>query len=187
MSHAVGRVGPALAGLPATQLRVEVVARQAQQAWDVGGYAGKQGAVALRAGRDFFGGVALRGQGSAALQKIGWGGGAGRPSVGQIKLGEILRDFHQVGVRQRLQQAGHQGIVAAPIAQVDELVVEVARRFAGDARVIAVRPGTAFFAMAAGAGQGALGHGVFKRGGGSGGGSVRGAAQARCEHACPEK
>ena len=57
-----------------------------------------------------------------------------------------------------------QRVFALAGLEVFELVVEVARGFAGDARVVAVGAGTPLLAVAVDAGLHALGQGVFKSG-----------------------
>ena len=54
--------------------------------------------------------------------------------------------------------------MAPAVPKVEQLVVEVACRFAGQSGVVAIGPGPAVFAMANGAGLRALGHAVLKRG-----------------------
>ena len=75
---------------------------------------------------------------------------------------EVLRNFPQVGVGQWVHHLGHQAVVAAAVAEVEQLVVEVACGLAGDARVVAIGCGAALGAMAGGAGLHALGQCVFK-------------------------
>ena len=61
----------------------------------------------------------------------------------------------------------HQAIVPPSIPKIKQLVVQVARRLASQARVVAIRRGAAMRAVAGGAGQRALGHVVFEAGGGA--------------------
>ena len=164
VGHAVGCMGAALARLPAAELGAQVVARQAQQAGHVGRCAGEGAAVALGARGYVQLGIAVHDQGFAARQhRGGQRGGLGR-GVGQIQLRKILGHLPQVTVGQRFHQARHQAVVTPTLAKVEQLVVQVAGGLAGQPRVVAVGPGAALCAVAGRAGQGALGHGVFKSG-----------------------
>ena len=71
-------------------------------------------------------------------------------------------DLHQVGVAERVYHARHQAVVAPPVAEVEQLVIEVAGRFAGQAGVVAVGAGAALIPVAGGAGEHTLGHVVFE-------------------------
>jgi hypothetical protein len=162
LGHAVRRVGAALLRLPGTELGVQVVARQAQQARDVWRHAGQPCAVALRTGRHAARRIALARQHLAAAQQRGRGSDGRRRRVGQLKRRKMPSDLQQVSVAERVHHARHQAVVAPPVAEVEQLVIEVARRLAGQAGVVAVGPGAALVAMAGGAGQHALGHAVFE-------------------------
>lgn len=69
-------------------------------------------------------------------------------------------DLPQVVIVQVFEQARHQRVVAASFAKPDQLVVQIAGRLARDARQIALVAGTAFLAVAGGAGTHAFGQGV---------------------------
>ena len=160
MGHAIGRKGLAQAGLPGTELADQVVARQAQQAGHGGIDAGQGRAVAGGAGGQFARRIAAADQRltarefvSLCFRGLGW-------RVRQIQPGEVARDVAQVGVAQVVEQIAHAGVVAPTVAKVQQLVVQVIRRFAGDAREVAGVGGAAFLAMAQGAGHHALGQGV---------------------------
>ena len=71
-------------------------------------------------------------------------------------------DLAQVVVAERRQQAGHQFVVTAAVAEVAQLVEKIASGLAGDARVVAVGGGAAFLAVAAGASEQALAEAVFE-------------------------
>jgi hypothetical protein len=88
---------------------------------------------------------------------------AARARIGQVEAGEVGGDLAQVGVVERRQQIRHQRIGAPAVAEVQQLVEQVARGLAGDARVVAVGRGPALGAVAAGAGEQALRHGVRER------------------------
>ena len=156
-------MGASLACLPCAQLSVQVVTRQAQQAGHVGGNARHGGAVALDAGGDLSVGVTCQHQLLAFCQQRGILPGRCGGGVGHVKVGKILRYLHQVSIAQRRNQLRHQPIVPPPFTKVQQLVVQVAGRLARQARVVAIRCRAALRAMAAGTGQRALGHGVFKR------------------------
>ena len=51
----------------------------------------------------------------------------------EVQPGEVAGDLAQVVVRQVLDQVVHGRVVAPPLAEVEQLVVEVAGRLAGDA------------------------------------------------------
>ncbi|MCY1313629.1 hypothetical protein D9M70_641720 [compost metagenome] len=59
-----------------------------------------------------------------------------------------------------VEQVAHAGVVAPALAKVQQLVVQVIRRFAGDAREVAGIGGAALLAVAQGAGLQALSQGV---------------------------
>jgi hypothetical protein len=120
--------------------------------------------MALCAGRDVAPCIAARRQQLALLQRGRIGCRRPRQPVRQIDGGKILRDLQQVSVRQRVHQAGHQAVVAAAVAEVEQLVVQVARWLAREARVKAVGAGAAFLAVTGAAGQRALRHAVFEYG-----------------------
>lgn len=180
LRHAVGRMRLALARVPCPQLAIQVVAREPQQGRRGGLHAHQRAAMAGGAGRRLSLHVAAACQLLAALQRARIGGGRSRGRVGQIQRLEVARDVHQVGVVERLEQPRHQAVMAAPVAKVQQLVVQVARRLAGDARVIAVGPGAALLAVAGGAGQHALGHAVFHPRFGGAGRVAGGGVGQRC-------
>ena len=130
-AHAVGRVGAALAALPGAELGVQIVTRQAQQARHLGRHARHRTAVALNAGGHFFVAVALRYQALATAQQFGRRGGRQWCGVGHVQTGKILRHLQQVGITQRLQQLRHQAVLAAPVAEIKQLVVQITGWFAG--------------------------------------------------------
>jgi hypothetical protein len=84
IGHAVGRLRLAQPGLPAAQLGVEVVARQAQEAGDRRRHPGQCLAVALHAGRNVQGGIALARQLGAACQQRRVAALGHRRRVGQV-------------------------------------------------------------------------------------------------------
>jgi hypothetical protein len=53
---------------------------------------------------------------------------------------EVIRDLVQVIIRQVLDHPGHQRILAPAVAEIAQLVVQVAGRLAGDAREILPAP-----------------------------------------------
>ncbi len=73
-------------------------------------------------------------------------------------LGEVTGDLVQVGVGKMIKQVSHQWILAPAVAEIGELVEQIALRLAGDARIKAVAGGAAFLAVAGGAGDDAPGH-----------------------------
>ena len=81
-----------------------------------------------------------------------------RGRVGRFDLGKIQGNFQQVRVAQWVHQLGHQCVMPPPGFEADQLVVQVARRFARQTRVIAVSRCTPLVAVAGGAGLGALGN-----------------------------
>ncbi|MDT4849037.1 hypothetical protein FQZ97_831460 [compost metagenome] len=109
----------------------------------------------------------------ATLQHGGGRAGGEGGRVGQVQRCEVVRDLPQVGVAQRIDHARHQRVLALAGLEMLELVVQVARRFAGDAGVVAVGARAALLAVATGAGLHPLGQGVFKTGGGLCGGAPR--------------
>ena len=162
-------MGAALRVLPGTQLRVQVVQRQAQQPRHVGLHAHELLAVALGASGQAARGVALQDQLPAFCQTLGGDGVVGRGGrVRQLQLGKVQRHFAQIGVGQGVDQTGHQVVVAATLCEIAQLVVQVTGGFARQARVVAVGPGAALLTVAGGAGAGALGHvvGKWRRAGG---------------------
>jgi len=140
----------------------------------------------LDAGRHAARRIALAREHRAAVQQRGRCARRGRSRVGQLQCGEVAGDVHQIGIAERIDHAGHEAVMAAPVAKVQQLVVEVARRLAGQARVVAIGPGAALLAMAGGAGQQALGHAVFESGGGQrhahNGGEGQQAGCTECSH-----
>ena len=90
-----------------------------------------------------------------------------RRRVRQVERGEVVGDLLQIGVVEELEQAVHELVVASLVAKIAQLVEQVAGRLAGDSRVVAVGSGTPLLAMAAGAGDDALGDRVLERRGGA--------------------
>ncbi|MCY1537844.1 hypothetical protein D9M68_733550 [compost metagenome] len=150
----------AQAGLPGAELSDQVVARQAEQAGDGGLPSCERFAVAVRTGGQLARRVAAPDQRLAARELI-----AGRIDrlwrrVRQIEPREVLGDLAQVAVGQVVEQRGHALVLAPAVPEMLQLVVQVARGLARDAREIAGTGGAAFFAVAQGAGHHTLGHGV---------------------------
>ena len=98
----------------------------------------------------------------AALAQRRRPAGAGGGGYGRSSAGEVLGDLAQVGVVEEREQVVHQLVVAPAVAEIAQLVEQVAGRLAGDARVVAVGRGSAFLAVAAGAGEHALGDRVLE-------------------------
>jgi hypothetical protein len=92
---------------------------------------------------------------------------AGRRRIRQFQRREIPGDFLQVVVGQVLDEIGHRHVVAAPVAKVLQLVEEVTRRLAGNARKVAIARSAPLAAMTSCAGLHALrqrvGYGVHGR------------------------
>ena len=118
--------------------------------------------MALHAGRYLQGWVALAYQLLPARQQGLVGGLRGGRWIGDVQRCKVIGQGTQIGIVQGRQQALHQRVVAPPLLQVEQLVVQIACGLAGQARVVAVGARAALRAMAAGAGQAALGHGVLK-------------------------
>ena len=128
----------------------------------------QRAAVAVGAGRQAPRGIALQSQRASALQHLGRRalGRRRRRRVGHLQGREVAGDLEQIGVAEHVHHVCHQPVVAPSVAEVQQLVVQIAGGLAGQPRVVAVGPGAALVAMAGGAGQRALGDAVFKRGGG---------------------
>ena len=161
MAHAVRGRGIALAGSPSSELAIDVVAGQPQQPRNVGDDAGQGCAVALGAGRDLAGCVPVVDQLAPVFQNRCRCVRLRRGGIRQVQCGEVLGDFAQVTVIEWVDQAAHQGVMAAPFPEIDQLVVQVARRLASESRVVAVRAGATLLTVACGARQRALRHGVL--------------------------
>ena len=119
--------------------------------------AARQGQLAEAAVR-----IALGCDRVAALQDVLGHAGLLRQRVRHVDAREVPGDRGQVIVGEGLQQAGHQAVVPASLPEMQQLVVQVTRGLAGDARVIAVRAGAALATVARRAGERALRHGVFE-------------------------
>ena len=91
--------------------------------------------------------------------------GRQRRGVGQLQPGEMPRNLKQIGVGQRVDQLRHQPIAAPAFAEIEQLVVEIALRLAGQPWIEPIGRGAALATVATGAGQRALGQGVLERGG----------------------
>ena len=150
----------AFAVLPRAELTDQVVAWQAQQAGYGGAYSGHGVAVALHTGRQVALLIAVLHQHLAALDCTCRRVHRLRSGIGQAQTGKVAGNFMQVCVRQVVHQMGHGGISAPPFAEVDQLVVQVAGWFTGNARKVARVGGAPFFAVAHRAGLGTLGDGV---------------------------
>jgi hypothetical protein len=72
----------------------------------------------------------------------------------------MLRHLPQIIVAEMFDEVHHERVIAAPVAEVEELVVEVAGGLTGYAREVAFRRRTAFLPMTAGARENPLCHGV---------------------------
>jgi hypothetical protein len=143
-------------------------------------HAGQRLAVAGAAGRQPQRRIAL-GDELLGPRTCGRVGGPGlRWRVRQVQRREVRSQLTQEVVAQRFQQMRHQRVLAATIAKGQQLFVQIARRLAGDARVIAIGRGAALLAMAAGAGPGAARQGVVGRR--SGAGQQRGQQQEQRAH-----
>jgi hypothetical protein len=116
----------------------------------------------LRTGRHAARRIALARQRLAAPQQFGRCGDGCWGRVGQFQRRKMPGDLQQVGVAERVHHARHQAIVAPPVTEVEQLVVEVACRFAGQAGVVAVGASAALIPVAGGAGEHALCHAVFE-------------------------
>ena len=156
-------MGFALARLPSPQLGVQVVQWQAQQARHVGLHARQARTMALGAGRKAPRGIALRDQLLAFGQAFGRNGVARRGlGVGQLQARKIPGHFTQIVIRQRIDQAGHQIVMTTTLSKITQLVMQVARRFTGQAGVVAIGPCTTLLSMTSGTGPGAFRHVVCK-------------------------
>lgn len=60
---------------------------------------------------------------------------------------EVAGHFVQIGIRQARQQVRHGPVLAPVVAEIEQLVVEVFLRLAGQARVITVGAGAALLAV----------------------------------------
>src|SRR5450830_666921 len=130
LRHAVGRFRFAYAVSPRAELRVDIVARQTDQARNGRRYAGQHLSMTGDASRHFLAAVAVHDQIAAAFQYC-------RRSVARLWCG--------VG-RMLLREV------------VGELVEQIALRLTGDAGIKPVAGGTSFFAMARGTGNDTLGN-----------------------------
>ena len=144
-----GARAPALAAAPGAELGVEVVARQAEQAGDEGRAAGHRRAVAVVAGGQAARRIAAPHQRLAGVAQRRPIGRRQRRRIRQVEAGEVGGDLAQVGVVEQLEQAVHQRVVAPLVAEIAQLVEQIAGGLAGDARVVAVGRGAAFAAVAA--------------------------------------
>ncbi len=152
-----------LAGLPGAELPVQVVARQTQQPRHGGLNARECRTVTAAAGSDAVGRVAQADQRFAPLQQRRTCPGDLRRGIGRFQPGKVAGNFAQIAVAQVLQQTRHQRVMTAPFAKADQLVVQIAGRLAGDAGQIALIAGSAFIAVASGAGPHAFGQRVGHR------------------------
>ena len=173
VGHAIGRLRAALAGLPGAQLAVEVIARQAQQARDGRRHARHGAAVARHTGRNAPRGIALLHQHAATLQRRCGRLRRRRWRVRHVLRGKVRRHLAQVVVGQVFDEVAHLRVAAPPIAKVEQLIGQIPRRFARDARKVPLWRGPALFAMARRAGQHTRrhrcsGHGRGRCGGRSG-------------------
>ena len=109
-------------------------------------------------------GVALAYQRLAACDLVGRRTDRLRRRVGQVQRREVVGDLVQVLVRHLLDEVRHRRIGAPAAAEVVQLVVQVARRLARDAREEALLRRAPFLAVAGAAGLHALGQGVGDRG-----------------------
>jgi hypothetical protein len=112
--------------------------------------------MAARAGRHSARGVALPHEDLAAHRRRGGRLTPLRRRIGQVQRRKVLRDLAQVVVGQVLDEVGHRRVAAPPLSEVDQLVVEVARGLAGDARKEPFVGGPALPTMTGGAGLDAL-------------------------------
>lgn len=101
--------------------------------------------------------------------------------IGQLKACEMHGDLAQIVVRHEFDQPVHGRIAAAPLLEILELAVKIARRLARNARKVAAGCGPSLGTMAGRAGQHPGRHGahIGQRRTDHGGGQVR-HRHARC-------
>ncbi len=151
-------MGPACPVAPGTELRIEVVAGQTKQRRHIRLDAHQRLAVALRAGGQAATWIAHLHQQPAKLKgarirrsRRGW-------RVRWVLSREMRRHLAQIIVSQSIDHPGHGGRGTPGIAEMRELVEEIACGLAGNARVVTIRACTALRPMASGAGFHAIGH-----------------------------
>jgi hypothetical protein len=158
--HAIGRAGMPAAIAPGAELGADIVARQAEQAGNGRCNASQCRAMARRAGRQIAATVPLAHQLRAARQDLGRDGRRLRRRVGWMQCRKIGGDFLQVGVRLMRDHVDHERILAPPLPKIAQLIVEIAGRLAGDARIVAIAGRAAILAVAGGAGKDPLGQSI---------------------------
>ena len=114
------------------------------------GHAGRHIGLAVAVERQLAAARQLR---RANLQRL-------RRRIRGVQAGEMLRHRLQIVVRQVAHHVDHHRIGAPALAEIDQLVVEIAGWLAGDARIVAVAGGASLVAVAASAGSCTLGHRV---------------------------
>ena len=132
-----GAWAPALAVAPGAELGIEVVARQAEQAGHDGATPVSAAPWQLHAGRHAARRIALVTRRAAAARSSA--ARATAAAAGTAGRGRRSGRRSRAGRRRRAAPAGrHQRVVAPAVAEVEQLVEQVAGRLAGDARVVAV-------------------------------------------------
>ena len=122
--------------------------------------------MALHAGGQLARHVALLHQLASALQHLRPSLGRRGWRIGHLQPGKVGRNLAQIVVCEVLDEVAHLRITAPPLPKIDQLVEQVTRRLAREAREKSLLRGAAFLAVAGGAGQHARPHGAVHIGGG---------------------
>ncbi|CAM2151868.1 hypothetical protein PT2222_270038 [Paraburkholderia tropica] len=136
--HAVGRLGVTRARTPGADLRADVVRMQPDEAGNGRLHAGQLRTVAGRAGGHLARRVAPQDDRLAARERAVADRGFRGRRVGRPLLREVRGDLVQVIVGEIGDQIIHRRVLAATLAKIHQLVVEVLGRFAGETREVVV-------------------------------------------------
>ena len=105
--------------------------------------------MALCAGRNLSGGVALQGERTTTHQHRLRGDNRRGRCMRRMLGGEVARDLAQIGVGQSVDHPGHGSCTAPALAKMLQLVEEIPGRLACDARPVAIGRRAALRAMTA--------------------------------------